>query len=417
MSQAPIVMPDSPGILKKLRRRLLPVVQPILAKGVERGLPAAWVGYRHVRHQTVPEYFARHAGRKGAGRCETIHPPAVAHHPLPCNVSSRESLPDDRGWWGYSFRDVPARQSGETLRATLPDCRIAWYRDPAKADDFYPAILSGDGRALDLREVRFRPPHAEVLRRSGAPVRMKKATWIVERVYHNHSHWLTAHLPKLLLLRDRGELDDVLLPPDRTPAIDGSLRMAGLDPAAFATFEIDRPLEVEELSLLVTDRFRPELLRLVPEAYGVIDAPPPARRVYISRARASRRVLVNEEEVWKLLEPAGFERIFMEELGFEEQVQLMKQTAILFAPHGAGLTNMLFCPPGCHVVEIADLSFPNPNFYAIASAVGHRYWILPAEGLGDVHPLEKDLRVDPAAIEAILPRLLGDEPCHRPRRP
>ena len=40
---------------------------------------------------------------------------------------------------------------------------------------------------------------------------MARATWITERVYDNHSHWLTAHLPKLLMLRARGELGDVVL--------------------------------------------------------------------------------------------------------------------------------------------------------------------------------------------------------------
>lgn len=373
--------------------------------GVNSGLHAGWFGYRYVQHETVPEHFARHQGDRAAGRCETLHPADVAHHPLPCNIDSREELPDDRGWWGYSFRDVPARESGQTLIATIPDCRIVWYRDPAQANDFFPAIIAGDGRALDMREVRFRPLHAETLRRSGPPDRLKKATWFIERVYHNHSHWLTAHLPKLLLLRDRGALDDVLMPPERTAGMDGSLRMLGLEPDQFTTFDPSRPLRVDELTFLVTDRFRPELLRLVPEAYGVLDAPPAHRKVYISRARATRRRLLNEDEIWPLLEAEGFERVFMEELGFEQQVELMRQTAVLFAPHGAGLTNMMFCPPGAHIVEIADLSFPNPNFYAVACAMGHRYWLLAGTGLGDLHPLEKDLHIDPTKVRELLHRL------------
>ena len=113
-------------------------------------------------------------------------------------MPDRERLPDDRGWWGYSFRDVPARTSAETFVATLPDVRVVWYHDPEQQGDFYPALLTRDGRALDLREIRFRPRHARALRRFGRPVRIEKATWILERVYHNHSHWLTAHLPKLL---------------------------------------------------------------------------------------------------------------------------------------------------------------------------------------------------------------------------
>src|SRR5690606_1281491 len=66
----------------------------------------------------------------------------------------------------------------------------------------------------------------------------------------------------------------------------------------------------------------------------------------------------------------------------------------------AGLTNMLLCPAGARIVEMADLSFPNPNFYAMASALGHRYWIIEAEAVGAGHPLRRDMRVDPARLAA-----------------
>ncbi|MAL97649.1 MAG: hypothetical protein CL583_04270 [Alteromonadaceae bacterium] len=381
----------------------------VASAAVAREVNPAWFGYRQILHETVPDYFKRRGENAQAGSFTTVHRENVARHPLPRNFSSRDELPDDQGWWGYSFWDVPQRRSSETFIATLPDCLITWYRDPNKADDFYPAILNQDRRALMMREVRFRPLHAETLRSAPRPVRLKRATWFIERVYHNHSHWLTAHLPKLLLLRERGMLGQVLLPPDRSPAIDGSLRMLGLAPEDFQTYNSSRPLAVDELTIVGTDRFRPELLRLIPEAYGVNEAAQPHRKVFISRLKAARRRLVNEDEVWPLLEPLGFERVFMEELSFEAQVQLMRETAVLVAPHGAGLTNMVFCPEGARIVEIADLGFPNPNFYAVASAMGHNYWLVQAESEGDVHPLEKDLRVDPAAVAEILPQLTGPQ--------
>jgi capsular polysaccharide biosynthesis protein len=385
-------------------RRLL---DRTVAACVTRGIPPAWFGYRHVMHETVAEYFERHGHAQLAGDYTVVHHEEVAQNPLPCNFETRNELPDERGWWGYSFRDVPQRTSGETFIATLPNCLITWYRDPRQGNDFYPAFLNADSRAVDMREVRFRPLHAATLRRSSKPVRLNKATWITERVYHNHSHWLTAHLPKLLLLREKGMLGSVLLPPQRTAAIDGSLRLLGLDPESFQTYDPARPLFVEELTILGTDRFRPELLQLVPQAFAVTGAPRPHRRVFISRLRATRRRLVNEEELWPLLEPLGFERVMMEEMSFAAQVNLMQETAVLVAPHGAGLTNMIFCQRGTHVVEMADLSFPNPNFYALAAAMGHHYWLVPAESRGDLLPLEKDLWVDLRGVSEILPRLIS----------
>lgn len=383
-----------------VRRRL----RLLVARSVDRGLPPSWVGYRWVRRETVRDHLAHDHRRPEPGRLEVVHPEAVGHNPLPRNVDDRGALPDDRGWWGFSFRDVPERTSGETFVATLPDCRVVWYRDPALQDDYHPAILTADGHALELREVRFRPLHADALRRSGPPVRIDKATWVLERVFHNHSHWLTAHLPKLLLLQQRGELGDVVLPDRRPPSIDGSLRAVGIDPGQLRTFDGDRFLEVGELTILGTDRFRPELLRLVQDA-APVTRQVPGRKVYISRSKATRRRLVNEEEVWPLWERAGFERVLMEELTVEDQVALMRETAVLAGPHGAGLTNMVFCPPGAQVVEIADLGFPNPNFYALASAVRHGYWLIEAEALGDGHPLERDLRVAPRRVRQVLEAL------------
>jgi hypothetical protein len=390
-----------------LHRHLRAAVATALAAAVERGVPPGWTGWRWIRHETVHAHFRRRGAAFAADRYETVHPEAVAHNPLPRNIGTPALLPADPGWWGYSFRDVPARTSGETFIATIADARVAWYRDPARGGDFHPAIVTDDGRSLDLREIRFRPGHGAVLRGAGPPARLRKATWIIERVYDNHSHWLTAHLPKLLLLRDRGELADMQLPPQRTAAIDSSLRMLGLPPEQFATFDPARPLRVGELTILGTDRFRPELLRLIPRAFGVLDAPAPWRRVFISRAGASRRRLANEDELWPLLAAAGFERVRMEALAFEEQVALMRQTSVLCGPHGAGLTNMLFCPPGAHIVEIADPGFPNPNFYALAAALGHDYWILPATSHGDTRPLDRDLSIDPALLRQTLPMWAG----------
>ncbi len=66
---------------------------------------------------------------------------------------------------------------------------------------------------------------------------------------------------------------------------------------------------------------------------------------------------------------------------------------------------MMFCQPGAHVVELADLSFPNPNFYAVASAMGLRYWLVEAEAVGDVHPLEVDLKVGRKPVADVLKQI------------
>lgn len=373
----------------------------VLRLAVERGFPAAGIGYRWVPTESVQSTLSRCSAKDSDGRprYETIHPESVSSNPLPRNVTSRDSLPADPGWWHYSFHDVPERRNGETFRATIPNCRIVPCKEPGR-DQFWVTLLNQAGRALDIREMAYREWQAPVMRKRPRHHRAK-ATWICERVFHNHSHWLSAHLPKLLLLRERNELSQLVLPEKRMGAIDECMRMYGMEPNRFDTIRTGEPMQVDELTILGTDRFRPELLRLVGAYCPIPAASMPHRKVLISREGATRRRLLNEDAIWNILKSQGFERVRMEDLNFTAQVSLMRETAVLFAPHGAGLTNMLFCPPGAKVVELADLGFPNPNFYATAAAMGHSYWLLEAESRGTGHLLERDLYIDPEKVGAL----------------
>ena len=373
------------------------------------GVPPSWVGYRCWKKETVREYLERTDidAHRGGGHFRQIHSPSVYHNPLPRNVTSRDDLPRTVGWWGYSFWDVPARRSSETFLATLPEARLIHYVNPANRE-YFPGILSRDQRSIELREIRFRDEHADLLRLERPPVqRLDSATWILERVYHNYSHWFTAHVPKLLLLRDQGLLNSVVLPAQVPPLVSETLQILDIDPSQFRTYDPGAVLEVGELTVLGSDRFRPELLRSVRDAFWKASSSPPRRRIFVSRAKATRRRLLNEEEIWQILAPAGFERVIMEDLSLWEQVELMAETAVLFAIHGAGLTNMMFCAPGTHVVEIADLTFPNPNFYAVASALEHNYWLLSGTPVGNEHPLRRDMTADPQMVRDLLPQLAG----------
>jgi hypothetical protein len=370
-----------------------------MAAAMKRGANPAWFDHRAIRSEPLDVFCQRRAGDERV-RCERVHERKVFAHALPRNVTDRNALPNDRGWWGYSFRDVPARESGDTLVATLPNCRIL-PRIDAKGE-FWVTVLTDEGTSLALREMTMRPLHAEVLRTAASDT-IPDAVWVVERVYDNYAHWFTAHMPKLLLLRERGLAARIVMPARRPRFIDDSLVHFGFDPGQFRTFDPNRVIKARSLTVMQTDRFRPDLLRRVrSESPMLTDSDKPHRRVFISRQAAARRRLVNEAEIWPLLEQRGFERVHMEALSFAEQVRLMQETAILCAPHGAGLTNMMFCAAGTHIIEMADLSFPNPNFCAVAAAMDLPYWLVSSEGIGETHPLEKDLRTEPGALMRVV---------------
>ncbi|MFW5881332.1 MAG: glycosyltransferase family 61 protein [Roseicyclus sp.] len=384
------------AVLRPLDAGARQLARGFIRRAVRLGAAPARFGWRHVEPVTLAA---------AADRCRRVAEARREEHPLPRNVPARADLPDMVHWWGYSFRDVPDRPSGETAMARVRDATIVSYR--REDGQFYPAILTRDGTSIDMREIRFRNGHAEALRAAKAagtePAEMARAVWILERVHDNHSHWLTAHLPKLLLLRRMGELDNVLLPATLTRTQAASLKLLGLDPDRFPRFDESRPLKVADLTLVQTDRFRPDLLAPVRDALAPrLPRAARSRRIYVSRARARFRRLRNEDEILPMLEARGFERVFLEEMDFEAQVELMRRAEAVVAPHGAGLTNVMFCAEGTHVVEIASPRFPNPNFYAVASAMGQPYYIAQAAEHGEVDPLQRDLSVAPDRLRDIL---------------
>lgn len=74
--------------------------------------------------------------------------------------------------------------------------------------------------------------------------------------------------------------------------------------------------------------------------------------IYISREDALIRRLSNEKELITLLQPFGFRTVLLANLSFEAQVQLFRRARTIIAPHGAGLTNLLFCKSGVKVIEL-----------------------------------------------------------------
>jgi hypothetical protein len=390
--------------LADLRYSVLWHLKRMPERAVEHGVPPGLLGWRWRHREHLDSYLARK--RRTAGE-EVLLPAMRAQAPLPRNVPDRGALSRDGNLWGYAMHDVPDLGIGQTRIVRINDARLLFFATPSKGD-FFPAIITSDGTSLECREISYRPGHAgQAASGSGAVQRFRRATWVIERAYHNHSHWLTAHLPKFLLLKKQGRLDDVLMPQRRTQVMDESLRMLGIEPDAFRSFDAARPVAVDALDLVCTDRFDPRHMVAVREAFAATAPPsgPPARRVFVSREKSRGRRITNEDELWGMLEARGFEKVFMEDMAFCEQVRLMQQTRVLVAPHGAGLTNMLFCPVGSHVVELADPTFPNPNFYNLATSLHLGYWLLHQRAGKADHPLDRDLTVDVAGVAEVLERI------------
>lgn len=126
-------------------------------------------------------------------------------------------------------------------------------------------------------------------------------------------------------------------------------------------------------------------------------------RIYISRSKAPKRRVVNEDQLIPLLLQHQFRIVHAEELSYREQVDLFAHASCVVGPHGAGLTNILFSR-NCPVLELHPSDLIKPHYFLAAKSLGLPYDYVVGSASGD----NMSFSVNPLAFEAKLLEVLGD---------
>src|SRR5580704_11385223 len=222
-----------------------------------------------------------------------------------------------------------------------------------------------------LKQLRFRRPR----KLSGT------ALLLAPSAGENYFHWLCDSLPRLRLLELAGvelkTVDWFLLTQSRPAFQDQSLDLLGIPAEKRYRGSKARVLTVQRLIVpSMTDKpgvcpaWACEYLRkkFLPPANGGAE-----RKIYISRGQARRRKLVNEEQVLPWLEKRGFEIVCLERLNFAEQVKLFSSARIVAGVHGAGMTNLIFGPPGCSMLEFFSPDYHQFCYRDLAATLKMKY--------------------------------------------
>ncbi len=99
-------------------------------------------------------------------------------------------------------------------------------------------------------------------------------------------------------------------------------------------------------------------------------------RIYISRADTVVRRVVNEVEVIDFLNKFGFRNVILSTMSVAEQIALFSNAKVVVAPHGAGLTNIVFCQHGTKVIELFSSKNIRNCYYIISNHCELEYYYL-----------------------------------------
>ncbi len=135
-------------------------------------------------------------------------------------------------------------------------------------------------------------------------------------------------------------------------------------------------------------------------------------RLYVSRELASRRKVINEDEILIILKKYGFTIFHPENHTFLEQVAIFAHVKYLVGTHGSGLTNVLFMRENTSLLELHknktnELDHPSPLFWYMAEALQINYYHQLCETYGKEDYFDGDYLIDAGELEKNLNEMLN----------
>ena len=208
---------------------------------------------------------------------------------------------------------------------------------------------------------------------------IQKGVWITDNWSSGYFHWFSDALTRLEAVRPFLSGHIVLLPENYKSC---KFICQSLEILKYSyMFLNDRlPNRVSELYLpshtARTGNFNPHIIKSLRERFLSAERlEKPFRKIYISRKKAKRRRLLNEEQFLLTLINLNFEIHYFEDYTLQQQIKLMSECMMLVGIHGAGLTNMLFMQPGTSVIELRKEDDHHNNcFFSMASALDINYY-------------------------------------------
>jgi hypothetical protein len=123
------------------------------------------------------------------------------------------------------------------------------------------------------------------------------------------------------------------------------------------------------------------------------------RRLLVLR-KGPTRTIVNIKRVRSFLSSHGFESIYLEGMSVTDQIVLFQNAEFIVSPHGAGLSNLVFCEPGTKVIEFMPMVEMRPFFWLISEKLGLVHGMLFSTS-AEAADMQAPMTIDIDRLEAL----------------
>lgn len=278
---------------------------------------------------------------------------------------------------------------------TIPQGRLWNNSAIISPDDKLIADLSKSNAKVELEMPKHHAINSQWKLSSVNYIEGTIAVLSVAGATHTYAHWMLDLLPRFELLYQNGisnrEIDKFIVNAIDLPFQKETLSLLGIPeskilegnkhPHICATRLIVPSLprryldSVPQTPQWVCDFLKQKFL-LIPSIHFLDQA----ERIYISRAQATHRRVLNEREVSQFLNQQGFQTVFLEQMSVREQAQTFASAKYVIAPHGASLANLVFCCYKTKVIELFSPYYVHYPYWILSNQIGLDYYYLIGEG-------------------------------------
>lgn len=213
---------------------------------------------------------------------------------------------------------------------------------------------------------------------------IENASWILNHRSNQYFHWMTDALQRLEVIKHKSELYPIII---FDYLLDFEFIWSTLDKLQvnYIVLSKDKFYKIDNLLIAepVADsgNFHPEILNTIRKNLRLKSINSKVeKKIWISRQSASKRKIVNFDEIKKILINNSFEIIEFENLKFLDQIKILSNCVVLGGLHGAGLLNMLFIKNQSKIIEIRGKEDRVNNcFFSMSSDLNHDYYYFLAD--------------------------------------
>jgi|AntDeeMetagen285_2_1112576.scaffolds.fasta_scaffold00344_10 hypothetical protein len=240
---------------------------------------------------------------------------------------------------------------------------------------------------------------------STAARRLETASPLSPR-YPNYYHWMIETVPRIRYLRayeaQTGNDVTLLIPDDLPSWADETLTLLNwpeskIERSTSSVYHINRLLIPSFPEHFVED-YR-WVRRQILDNASTMELPiEPNKNIFISRSNAVERRIVNENEIMEMLSKYNFELVRLEKNTLSQNSKIFNNSDIIVGPHGAGLTDLIFCTDST-VVELFGSKI-KPPYERLASVLNVEYTSLKCT------PKSTDIVVCPEQLESKIEEII-----------